>query len=212
MTLELLVADLDVDDRQYAEAIATLSPPERRRLAAIHSPLRQRRFAARRWILRRHLANLLDLEPEEVSLRWGRHGKPELHGSALRFNTSHSKQVGLAAFSSTHELGIDVEMIDPRRRWQRLLPKICHPLETKEAEAESRWAGPSAFFCRWVAKEAILKALGCGLTKSPADIRLRQAAYGRLEAELPGITVEIEPAGLLPLPGFIAALARIDRR
>lgn len=211
MTLELLVADLDIDDRQYGEAIATLSPPERRRHAVIHSPLRRRRFAARRWILRKHLANLLDLEPEEVPLRWGDHGKPELHGSVLRFNTSHSQQVGLAAFSSTHELGIDVEMIDPRRRWECLLPKICDPLEATEVEAESRWDGPIAFFRRWVAKEAILKALGCGLTTSPTDIRLQQAAHGRLEAELPGITVEVEPAGLLPPFGFVAALARIDR-
>jgi 4'-phosphopantetheinyl transferase len=211
VTVELLIADLELDDARYAEALATLSPRERERLRRLRSPLARRRFAARRSTLRKHLGNLLDVEPAAVAFAEGRHGKPQLsgHDPGIRFNSADCEQVAIVAFSSRADVGVDVELVDPRRRWRPLLRRICAPPEAAEAERESRRCGEGAFFRRWVAKEAVLKALGCGLTVSPVRIPLH-STDDRLETTLPRVTLEVEPPGVPVPPGFVAAIARLD--
>ena len=54
--------------------------------------------------------------PSDVELAAGPHGKPELPGSALRFNLSHSGDRALIALADGVEVGVDVERTSRRSR------------------------------------------------------------------------------------------------
>jgi phosphopantetheinyl transferase len=269
---DVWLVDLHASDEQYARAFALLSHAERARARAIRGEKARRMFVLARGALRVRLADVLAIEPEQVTLRPGEHGKPELvappgvggpplreHGEpelvALpgaggpplrehgepelvappgvggpplrehgepelvsppgaglpirehgkpeiappspraevsaahvnqglpRFNLAHRDGVALIAISHRrHETGVDLERIAPasKRSWHKLLERICHPCEAREALAEARTIGSRAFYERWVGKEAVLKALGVGLRVAPADVPLRRDSGGVL--------------------------------
>ncbi len=89
----------------------------------------------------------------------GPHGKPRLAGdwAWLRFNLSHSGQLALVAVARDVEVGVDVERIRPLREMHSIA---------------RRWLGlddiadESEFFRAWTWHEAVVKALGVGLSGS----------------------------------------------
>ncbi len=181
---------------------------------------------------------------------WGR-GKPEIvtppPGAEVggthvsqglpRFNLSHGDGAALLAINHRwDDVGIDIERIAPEseRPWRKLLERICHPSEAREAMVEARTIGSRAFYERWVGKEAVLKALGPGLRVSPADVSLRRDSGGALRVEeLPGrgsarggelevardeVSTRVDPGlsgwrlAAVPTPaGFVGAVALVDR-
>jgi 4'-phosphopantetheinyl transferase len=201
---EVWLVDLRASESQYESALALLSDAERVRARAIRRETARRRFVLARAALRVRLANVLEIAPERVALRVGEHGKPELAPSSPRatvsaarvsqgpprFNLAHRDGVALLAINHRREpVGVDLERIAPEseRPWRKLLERICHPSEVREAIAEAQAIGPRAFYERWVGKEAVLKALGVGLRVSPAEVPLRRDGAGGLRTgELPG--------------------------
>jgi hypothetical protein len=109
---------------------------------------------------------------------------------------------------------VDLQRVNPARPWERLLERICDVAELAEARAEISEIEHRAFFERWVAKEALLKALGCGLSVPPAQVRLDRRLDGsfrvlrlRSHPEVPG---SCEIRGLEGLPaGFCGAVAAL---
>jgi 4'-phosphopantetheinyl transferase len=93
----------------------------------------------------------------------GRHGKPELDPpQALRFNLTHTKGFCACALVRGHAVGLDAEAVD--RRVDR---DAIARYGFAEAEAALLAASdnlPETFFALWTLKEAIVKALGDGLT------------------------------------------------
>jgi 4'-phosphopantetheinyl transferase len=222
------LVDLRASDERHTRALALLSHDERARARAIRGEQAARRFVLARGALRVRLGHALAIAPEHVTLRLGKHGKPELTpqppGAEVgvarvsqglpRFNLAHREGVALLTIHSRHHIGIDVERIAPKseRSWSKLLERICHPSEAREASAEARAIGSRAFYERWVGKEAVLKALGLGLSVSPAEVPLRRDGDGVLRVgELPGRRGAA--AGLLRLAtvrtpaGYVGALA-----
>ncbi len=105
-----------------------------------------------------------------------------------RFNLAHGDGAALLAISHRRDdVGVDIERIAPEseRPWRKLLERICHPSEAREALEEARTIGARAFYERWVGKEAVLKALGHGLRVSPAEVPLRRDGSGVLRVEEP---------------------------
>jgi phosphopantetheinyl transferase len=200
---QVWLVDLCASDESYARARALLSDAERVRARAITGERAARRFVLARAALRVQLGRALAIAPERVTLRYGKHGKPELAspppgaevGGARvsqglpRFNLAHRDGVALLTIHPRYDIGIDVERIAPEseRSRSKLLERICHPPEAREANAEARAIGSRAFYERWVGKEAVLKALGCGLSVSPTEVPLRRDRNGVLQVgELPG--------------------------
>jgi 4'-phosphopantetheinyl transferase len=169
-----------------------LTDEERGRAAQIRTEAGRTRWIAARAALRTILAGYLDTDPANVPLRFGPYGKPELalDPLPLRFNLSHSKDLALVALSAEHEVGIDVERIDPERRLVRLARiGLNHEAATavRTANAEER---PRVFYAAWTRREAIVKCLGVGL--------------GRSHSSEPGVTV----VDLDPGPGYAGAIAQ----
>lgn len=146
---------------------AVLSSIEHSRASRFLKPLIRERFVSARSQLRRVLGNYLGIGPGEVALKTTDFGKPFLdpavHGHDLRFNLSHSENVGLIAISQGHEIGVDVEQIRPQISTADLARRYFSVLEVADLEKLPASEQPNRFFDYWSAKEAYIKARGRGL-------------------------------------------------
>lgn len=153
-----------------AAAVARWRPAldagQRAQARRLRHPLLRRRAAAAQAALHALLARRLGCEASALRLARGAFGKPHLThpeaGRGLHFNLSHSGDHALVALAAEGPVGVDIEVLDPRVSLEDLLPAFT---AAERAEigaaplAERRW---HAWRC-WVRKEAVLKALGCGL-------------------------------------------------
>ena len=151
------------------DAQALLSDDERARQRSFVSPELRRRFGAARAGLRTLLGRHLDLDPRRLAFSANNFGKPRLAGdSQIHFNLSHCEERAVLAISDTAEVGIDLERERPIEHID-LAKRYFHPNEVTAItaspdEAEQR----RAFFLVWTLKEAVVKALGTGLS-TPLD-------------------------------------------
>ena len=155
------------------------------------------------------LAKYLGLEPSSVRLRRSRGGKAELQGSAFRVNLAHSGEVALVAVGRGRDIGVDVEVLrEGTEKWSL----VRHALTADErarlqALPVSQRSG--AFLQVWTRKEALLKAVGVGLSVDPQLIELDGASVVSVPPALG------EPSDWtladVPVPGYAAALAVYGR-
>ena len=101
--------------------------------------------------------------PATSTFAIGPHGKPELPGSALRFNLSHSGDRALIALASGVEVGVDVERTARR---SRAVERTLTAGERAAMRGADRHVELLQIWCR---KEALAKALGGGLGWAPED-------------------------------------------
>jgi 4'-phosphopantetheinyl transferase len=135
-------------------APAVHSPQERERAERFVRPEAARRWLAARAALRVALGERLGVAPEAVAFARGEHGKPEIAGSLLRFNLSHSGDLALIAFAP-RDVGVDVERAN---RSARAVQRSLTPGERATGD------DPLRIWCR---KEALAKAIGTGLQWAP---------------------------------------------
>src|SRR5918995_144474 len=151
------------------DAQALLSDDERARQRSFVSPELRRRFGAARAGLRTLLGRHLDFDPRRLAFATNEFGKPRLAGDGqVHFNLSHCEERAVLAISDTAEVGIDLERERPIEHID-LAKRYFHPNEVTAItaspdEAEQR----RAFFLVWTLKEAVVKALGTGLS-TPLD-------------------------------------------
>lgn len=172
------------------------------------------RFRRMRALLRRLLGERLGCAPQAVPLVRNAHGKPQLAGpGSLSFNVSHAGGIGLLAMAPGLELGIDVECgID-------VGPEELHGM-ARQLLSPQEWAalpapldGPQ-FLRHWVAKEAVLKALGLGIGEHLQSIDIHLDTHPRYQIfhQQPHwpAPARLHARALSTSPGHAAALAWID--
>ena len=198
-----------------AEMRQLLSDDERARADRLQSVDDQRRFIVCRAALRTRLGLMLDVPPASVSFDYGNHGKPALAapfaGVGLQFNVSHSGELALIAVTQGASIGVDIEF--PRqlndrdalvRRYFSRAENIAY-FSTPEAERQQ------AFFNCWTRKEALIKALGRGLSYPlrKFDVSVSPAMPAKLlrfelqKGPLSGWCL----TGFEPAAGYVAAVA-----
>jgi 4'-phosphopantetheinyl transferase len=161
----LVATSVDVETHRLAAMRATFSAREQDRFQSFATEALRVRWGAARGTLREVLGRALGLAPAEIEFRFAAHGKPQLAGSPLRFNISHSGALAVIALAHV-EVGVDVEL--PRaRRSDAIGRRFYAPGEIErmfaEADPELR---ADVFFRLWTCKEAFLKATGEGLSRS----------------------------------------------
>lgn len=205
----------DVDSTEPGAELEVLSDDERARAARFIRARERRRFARCRAALREILGRLLGEPPEALRFRAAAVGKPELDRgpgvvAPLRFNVSHSAELGIVAVGLGRELGVDLERLRPITEAERIVASF---FTTAEAEAFAAIAGPdrpSVFLRGWTRKEAVLKAFGTGIGGLSAR---HETGFGT--AALGPRFTPAEPARVdrwrlweaAPRPEFVAALA-----
>jgi 4'-phosphopantetheinyl transferase len=207
--VSVVTARLDVSGRRLAQLGQTLSAGERGRVASM-VPGARRRAVASRGLLREQLGARLGIDPWDVPLRLGTHGKPELDGS-LRFNVAHSGDLALLAFAEGREVGVDVERVRPLVALDLLALEVLGCAERDALASLPAHARERAFLEAWTRKEAYLKGRGLGLNVEPRAVVVsirpgERAALLAVEGE-PGEAERWTLHRLSPSPGHVATLA-----
>lgn len=154
----------DLDVPATAELCALLSPDEVQRANRLRRPRDAARFRVAHARLREILARYLATDAAQIAIAADSNGKPFIAApeTLLRFNLSHSDDLGAVAVSRIGEVGVDIERI------QFIEGPDLEPLfSASEQAAFAKLSGAErreAFFRCWTRKEALLKAWGHGLT------------------------------------------------
>lgn len=163
------------------EALASpLSPPELVRAARFGTDALRHRWMAGRGALRQVLGRTLGMAPEEVVIRRGVRGRPELAdtGARIDFNVTHTRGVAIVAVASdvapTTRIGVDVEHAERQVGVDRLARKFLTPGERATLAELPLDERRRRFLHYWTCKEAMSKATGDGII----------APFGRLDVEL----------------------------
>ena len=105
-------------------------------------------------------------------------GKPVLPTSGMDFSISHSGRFVWTAVSRSGTIGIDIEQVDTTVDHHDLAG-IFHPVECGTIRALPARAARDAFYRCWTRKEAVVKALGEGISRPLAAFRVLTDAAAR---------------------------------
>jgi 4'-phosphopantetheinyl transferase len=141
---------------------ALLAGDERERAARFYFPRDRDRFTVGRARLRQLLGRYLGKDPAALEFRYGHAGKPELAGTGLPFNVSHSDSLALIGIGGPGRLGVDIERIRPRTEPDSF-GSFFAPAEEAALLRLPREMRERAFFACWTRKEAYIKGRGDGL-------------------------------------------------
>jgi 4'-phosphopantetheinyl transferase len=155
-------------------AIPCLTPDEMERACRFRFAKDAMHWRSCRAQLRMILARETGLAPNEAPLVLSEFGKPLLAPpcSGLHFNLTHSHELALIALSLDGPVGIDLEK---KCRGTELLgceSTFCHPLEITNLPGDPQFRAIQLLRI-WTHKEALLKALGKGLSHPPEQVRIR---------------------------------------
>lgn len=173
----------------------------------------------RRAPLRAMLGAYLALPGEAVLLDEDARGKPRLSDAVrraagtlpLEFNWSHSGDYALIALSRSGALGVDIERFGKDLRALEIARRFFDPAEADALAGLQDRARDDAFIGLWCAKEAMLKAVGEGLSFGLE--RLAFARQGALDWKLTGVDAALgtpgdwQVSGFAPAPGYHGTLA-----
>ncbi|MCC5858720.1 MAG: 4'-phosphopantetheinyl transferase superfamily protein [Ectothiorhodospiraceae bacterium] len=144
-------------------AEAYLTGAERRRVDRLRFPHLRRRAARSRALLRLLLGAVRGESPHAVPIALGEQGKPRCPGGPA-FNLSHADEDWLLALTPDGRLGVDLERVRPL---DDLDAVAGMNFSQRELEALTRVPEASrlrAFYRCWTRKEALVKAMGGGLS------------------------------------------------
>ena len=204
----------DRDVAQICSALGhTLSPQELARASAYKREPHRARFIARRSMLRWLSARYLACSPEALCLSFDGLGKPAWQrptAPRLAFSVSQTESMALLAFAWDCQVGVDVEQLMDGVDFAGVAQAVFSSAEKKALQA-ARLDPAAAFFSIWTRKEALLKAMGTGLSPQSRNYTTQDAlqqCQGRWRAcrnglPLTGWTLLDLAAG----PGVKAALA-----
>jgi 4'-phosphopantetheinyl transferase len=214
---------------ELAQCAAVLSPDERARAARLDFQRDRDRYVAGRGQLRMLAGRYLGIEPSVVAFVYGPQGKPALRGPGrgshvegpagaespagypLEFNVAHSQDVVLYAFCLGSRIGVDVEHVRPMSDQDAFASQFFSPAERRLLMSLDGSQRAEGFFTIWACKEAILKAIGSGLTRPINQTEVSIDGPGSVQVlSVDGVRAEAANWRLHtfePEPGFRAALA-----
>lgn len=169
-----------MDDDLYNHLLAMASEEKRRRIEKfIHKADAYRTLLADA-IVRRQLAEWLQLDAAAITFSSNAYGKPfAVQATGLHFNTTHSERWVAAVFNE-NPCGIDVEHIkssDPLALAKRYFSRLEYEaIQTSREQVK-------AFYTYWSMKESYIKALGLGLSKELASFSVHIGDDGSAAVE-----------------------------
>ena len=125
----------------------------------------QNQFIISRGALRILSAAYLDMNAKEIEFKYGEYGKPEFDfNSDLKFNVSHSGNLGTIGFVKNFDIGIDVEKIKNDFDVLEIVSNYFSELEIETLKKLPKEMHTEYFYRCWTRKESFIKAKSLGLT------------------------------------------------
>ena len=191
--------DLDAHDEAIEAFEKVLSPRERIEIARFNRREQRRRVTISRGALRRILAAYLGKPPAEVPLAREARGRPcvDLAASGgrrrLHVSCSRSGPYAIFAVATGQPVGVDIEVASAENFPDQVAEIMLSPPERSLYAALPRNARTAWLARAWVAKEAILKGLGCGLEIHPGSIDVAAPFAGDAAADVSAWTPRAAP-------------------
>jgi len=171
--------DLTADASREAAALAWLDDCELSRRERFLHPRPRRQFTFCRAALRALLCRDLHCSNDELSFATSVYGKPfALVGgvpASIAFNVSHSGQHGLIALAPKGRIGVDVEERSARRDIDGDIRLLFTPEERARLNGAHGHGRLELFWSLWTMKEALLKAVGTGLSRDTTSFTIPPA-------------------------------------
>ena len=127
-------------------------------------------YTAAHWLLRSALTEVGGLPTAAWRFATGPHGKPRIDAAlghdALSFNLSHTKGLVACAVTLQAEIGVDVELVEPRRSGLDIAEHYFSAAEVVSLRAMPSAQQMRTFFRLWTLKEALIKTTGEGLQRA----------------------------------------------
>jgi 4'-phosphopantetheinyl transferase len=213
--VEIVTTRLDAEPETVRALARWLSAGERQRADRYVLERDRRRFIVARARLRQLLAARLSTRPQLVELVYGEHGKPALAPQSgdtdWRFSVSHSDELAVFAFTRGQDVGIDIEAMREVPDADAIVFGFFSPRERQAYLALGPEQKTLGFYNGWTRKEALLKALGRGLSGALDDFDVS------LAPDEPARILRIDDRpdsasgwcldSFSPSPGYVAAVA-----
>ena len=182
-----------LDDTQIDALARLLSPTERERSSRFRHAHDRRDYIAAHALVRMALSAHIHTAPERLTFDADGHGKPFLVApagvSSPAFSLAHSRGLVACVVARAGAVGIDVEPVENNADIARIAERF---FSTEETEALRRRppATRSSLFCElWTLKEALLKAVGTGLSSGLDAVSFRvEGHHVSLTAHTPPFT------------------------
>jgi 4'-phosphopantetheinyl transferase len=191
-------------------AVNSLSADELARGMRFRLEKHQAFFFLTRILLRKIIARYLSIIASDIEYVIQKKGKPALTNTDLQFNLSHSGDLAVVALTRQAEIGIDIEekkMTDYLSIAKRFFSADEYNAIAQLSNAEGR----EAFYQIWTRKEALVKAVGEGISMGfnqftvPADPVIQLTNYAFLKKSAWYLaTIHIHP-------GFAASIATCQK-
>ena len=148
-----------------------LSQDERQRAASYRHIKHQNSFIYRRCVLRCLIGHYLGCKADSLRFELNSFGKPALHSPyapGFEFSISQTDGLAVLAFAWDCRVGVDVEKLASDVDIHGVGQAVFSDHEQAAVNASTHDAS-SVFFTIWTRKEALLKAVGMGLSGQPGD-------------------------------------------
>lgn len=189
--VEIWTADFSGFTGSAEHLLERLSADERARLAPVREGTLRSRSVLRRTMLRSVLEETC---PGTVQFTYGRHGKPALAApGSPSFSISHAGAFSVLAVHAGGLVGIDIAEEQAIPGLTALVARVFGPEEQARFAELPPALRLGSFYRAWTHKEALLKAVGTGLTIEPNlfEVEIDPRSVPRLIASR---TPLIEPA------------------
>ena len=198
-----------------------LNRTEKTRAAQFKYDDSRQNFIICRGALRFLLSRYLDENPAKIDIKPNPEGKPVLteehHHHDLEFNISHSEEVCLIALSQNLEVGVDVEALKPLTDLEDMANSFLSMRELGDFLSSSPEKKLTMFYDLWSAKEALLKAIGCGLMIHPREMEIQEIREKKnFSVEYRSNVIDIPHIELVALDGlegytaWLAVVGKVD--
>ncbi len=168
------ISDLQVWRSQFWRLQALVPPALHARAQRLHDPRERERRLLAYALHRLVIARVLGRNPARVEIGRMASGMPMVAGLPnVATSLSHTDDfVAIAVARDAGMIGVDIEAIEHESLLNGLAGSVLHPQESDRGEA---------LIDAWVRKEAVLKAIGSGLS---VDMNAFRSGQGMAVAEL----------------------------
>ncbi len=158
---------------QYSFFQRFLSNEEKIRAERFRHSADKNTFITCHGLLRLALSGKLGISPSELVFCYDINNKPGLAGNPYFFNITNSRDAFAFVISKDFYAGIDIEKADRGIDFLSILNTFFSEQERRFI-LESKIDSIERFFLLWTRKEALLKAIGTGITASLTEITVSE--------------------------------------
>ncbi len=165
--------DLDDSDTLYADKEDQfLSVAERTKANKFVHDIHRVRYTRGRTLMRKVLADYLDVPASKVVIKEQERGKPYVDKNSIEFNLSHAENLAVLAVTKNQQIGIDLESFTRLVELDELSKIHFTEFERNWLSSYSEIQRQQAFFWLWTAKEARMKVTGEGFALASTEIEI----------------------------------------